>query len=247
MSIDVPFLPERSIADEAALLLACFERDQKWTPTVPVPIDDIVEIQLKLTFEIKDLQSVFGLGDVHGAIWFREGKIAVDQRLDPHRFPTKRGRYRFTLAHETGHWCLHRKWFLKTVQTQTLFDDGTPRPDHVCRSTQKKLPVEWQADFFAAQLLMPRNLVVEEWDRWHGSSDPICLSDLGESEQRRLLDAEVRRRGRDKDGRDAENDLVLDHLVIPVAERFEVSPEAMRIRLERLGYLTRKKVATLFA
>jgi hypothetical protein len=72
----------------------------------PVPTDEIIELHLKLEFEIRDLQTLFGFGDVHGAIWFREGLIAVDEQLDPARHPGKRGRYHFTLAHEAGHWRL---------------------------------------------------------------------------------------------------------------------------------------------
>ena len=49
----------------------------------PVPIDRIVELHLKLTLEIKDLQLIFGFGDVHGAIWFRTKRVGIDQRLTP--------------------------------------------------------------------------------------------------------------------------------------------------------------------
>ena len=41
----------------------------------PVPIDEIIELHLKLEFGIRDLQRLFGFDDVHGAIWFRDRLI----------------------------------------------------------------------------------------------------------------------------------------------------------------------------
>jgi len=40
--------------------------------------------------------------------------------------------------------------------------------------------------------------------------------------------------------------MVLEHLARPLAERFQVSAEAMRIRLENMRLLLRKKETTLF-
>ena len=40
-----------------------------FTPVPPVPIDEIIELHLKLEFEIRDFQTLFGFGDVHGAIY----------------------------------------------------------------------------------------------------------------------------------------------------------------------------------
>lgn len=37
-------------------------------------------------------------------------------------------------------------------------------PSVVCRSSQAKEPIEWQADFYASCLLMPRKLVMTAWD-----------------------------------------------------------------------------------
>jgi hypothetical protein len=41
----------------------------------------------------------------------------------------------------------------------SLFSGQDQKPDYVDRSSEKKKPVEWQADQFAAILLMPRELV----------------------------------------------------------------------------------------
>ena len=64
------------------------------------------------------------------------------------------GRLVFTFAHEVGHWVLHRK----------LLNSGggsTPcRTAILCRKKDAKKPIEWQADYFAACMLLP-----EKWVR----------------------------------------------------------------------------------
>jgi len=243
MKDDVPFLSDSVIEQEAALLLAEYARDHKPILEPAVPIEDIVELHLKLTFELKDLEQVCGHRDVHGAIWVNEQRIAIDKQLDPALYPTKRGRYHFTLAHETGHWRLHRKYFLKRDE-RMLFDGAAVPPDFIGRSGNKNR-VEVQANQFAAYLLMPLPLVKQEWEKWHGSLAPICLDQLGDR-RRQLLNAEVLRRGNAKPGQEAEDNMIMDHLSRPLAERFLVSPEAMRYRLVDCGFLARKKEASLF-
>lgn len=245
MKGDVPYLSKSTIEAEANFLLAEFCRDRYQVSAPPVPIDDIVELHLKLAFGIMDLRTLFGHGDIHGAIWINEKRIAVDAQLDPAKYPAKRGRYHYTLAHETGHWCLHRKHFIRREGEQTLFGDTNAKPDYICRSSEKKKPVEWQADFFAAHLLMPRAMVRDAWEKWHGDLGAITLDDLGD-QKRKLLAAEILRRGSAKTGEDAEADMILEQLSRPLADQFQVSPEAMRIRLEDLGFLARKKEASLF-
>jgi hypothetical protein len=245
MSSDVPYLKKEVIESEAALVLAEYGRDHGQVTAPPVPIDEIVELHLKLTLEILDLQQIFGFGDVHGAIWFRPPRVGIDQSLDPDRNPAKRGRYHFTLAHEAGHWRLHRGLYLRRLDQQGLFADQEQKPDYVCRSSEKKKPVEWQADQFAANLLMPRDLVRQSWLEWRGDPESIVLTDLGDM-RRQILTAEVLRRGGFKASDDAADDMVLEHCSRPLADKFHVSAEAMRIRLEGMGLLLRKKEASLF-
>ena len=243
MRATVPFLRENVIESEAELLLAEFGREHGSIVCPPVPIDEIIELHLKLELEIRDLRTLFGIGDVHGAIWFRERRIAVDEQLDPVRHPGKRGRYHFTLAHEVGHWRLHRKYFIASDRQKVFFDGGSV-PSYVCRSTEKKLPVEWQADCFAACLLMPHKLVRSTWEDWRGGLEPIVLSEIPDHRQR--YHAELKRRGVAKSGPDGVEDMVFENTVRPFADLFEVSAEAMRIRLEKFGLLARTRKASLF-
>jgi Zn-dependent peptidase ImmA (M78 family) len=237
-------LPKLHIEDEASLLLAEFGGKHCMVTAPPIPIDDIIEVYLRLTVEFKDMQRLFGVGDVHGALWVNRQLVGVDISLDPEQYPAKRGRYHFTLAHETGHWRLHRRHYQRPKDQPLLKLAGIVQPEYVCRSTDRNR-IELQANEFAACLLMPREMVKRAWHEWRGTMDPIYLQDLADK-RRAILTAEVFRRGSVKPGDHAVDDMLLEHCSRPLAEQFQVSAEAMRIRLEDLWLLLRKKEASLF-
>lgn len=196
----VPYLPRPHVRRAAAVLLDEYGGARSAHVTAPpVPVEELLEVHLRLTFEIAGLRELFAAGDVLGAIWMADRTVRVDARLDPTVHPTMLGRYRYTLAHEAAHWCLHRRLFLR----------DTAAPAFVCRAAHAKRPVEWQADYFAAHLLMPSHLLRAAWEDWHGNLCPAAFGDLVAAEQ----------------------------FARPLAERFEVSAEAMRIRLEELELL----------
>ncbi len=240
----VPFLPDRQIEQEAEVLLAEYGQAHGTVTEPPVPVDEMIELYLGLSLEFHDMRKLFGVGDVHGALWVQEQRVGVDASLDPEQHPAKLGRYRFTLGHETGHWRLHRHLFQHRANQLSLLPEDAQRAEYVCRSTDRD-PIEIQADKFAAALLMPREMVKGAWEGWYGEMAPICLPDL-ESKRRQILTAEVLRRGGLKQTQSADDDMVLEHVARPLAERFQVSAEAMRIRLENMGLLLRKKETTLF-
>src|SRR5271157_3268925 len=60
-------------------------------------------------------------------------------------------------------WRLHRHLFAEDRAQAVLFG-GPDAPSVICRSSQAKERVEWQADFYASCLLMPRKLVFAAWD-----------------------------------------------------------------------------------
>ena len=159
--------------------------------------------------------------------------------LDPEENPAKEGRYRFALAHEGGrHWRLHRHLFAKNPAQGALFD-GLATAAVVCRSSQWREPAEWQADFYASCLLMPRKVVFAAWgkmfpDRKQRVLQPRTLINHPFVEVPRV---ECRIGGLDCPATD-EN--ALDRIARPLAELFLVSPIAMRIRLEKLGLLLRE-------
>ncbi|HBJ38777.1 MAG TPA: hypothetical protein DDZ51_29305 [Planctomycetaceae bacterium] len=239
----MPFLHESQIEREADLLLQEFGAKFYEVTKPPVPVDEIVELCLQLVLEYKDMKAIFPFADVHGAIWFEQGTIGIEKSLDPHTNPNRLGRYHFTLAHEVGHWRLHRPYYLKNPAERLLFDDGSPRPDVVCRSSERKRPVEWQADAFAASLLMPKKLIYNAWSEFReGDERPIEIGEI----HTKQAGMELFHRGR-LASTDEEKDIAAkESYCRPLADLFEVSREAMRIRLETLKLLVRQRAATLF-
>jgi hypothetical protein len=222
----VPFLAEKAIEDHAELLLAEWAEKHGPVATPPVPIEDILELHLELAFAIDDLQTALGHADVLGGIWFGERLIKIDRSLDPSVEPRMLGRYRFTLAHEVGHWRLHRQHLMNDPSARSLFQQAC-EPAFVCRSSNSPRE-EVQANLFASYVLMPRRLVHAAWFEWRTTCDPVALSDLVAADKH------------------PDEDMVLEQFCRPLAERFQVSAQAMRIRLENMKLLVRKKEPSLF-
>ena len=238
------FMQPQEFEDETAQLLAEYGYKYGMVTAPPVPVDEIVELYLELSLEFLDMQAEFGVEDIHGALWVNEHRVGIDVRLDPAVNEAMLGRYHFTLAHEAGHWRLHRQLFLRRANQPTLLPDAAPRPEYICRSSDSE-PIEVQANMFASCLLMPKEMVKREWHAWRGSMAPIYLSDL-RARQQQILTAEIIRRGSLSMGDDAINAALYEHALRPFAEKFEVSTEAMRYRLLDLKLLQPKKDSTLF-
>jgi hypothetical protein len=239
---EVSFLPKNRIDDEANLVLAEWAETRGEITAPPVPIDEIVELHLQLTLEFEDMSRLFPFGDVLGALWIQEQRVAVSHTLDPTDNPQRVGRYHFTLAHEAGHWRLHRQHYVENPYQGELFGDG-PKPATVCRSSETKKPAEWQADCFAACLLMPRKLVRAAWEGWRGNLDVVGADQLraGPPLQPSSKPAAV-----DDATPEKEDYRLMEEFCRPLATAFRVSREAMRIRLEELELLVRERPSTLF-
>jgi len=226
----VPFLPEKRIEDQAQLLLDEWAESHSPITEPPVPIDDILELHLELAFCLADLQTELGHPDVLGGIWFGDRMIKVDQSLDPSIRPKLLGRYRFTLAHEVGHWRLHRKHLMDDPSAKSLFEVNC-EPAFVQRSGANP-PEEIQANAFAASMLMPRQMVHDAWSQWRNSNDPVAISELPVGDYH--------------DDRQANEAMAMEKFCRPLAERFEVSAQAMRYRLGKLELLVKEVQPRLF-
>ncbi len=172
------------------------------------------------------------LGAIYGG-----GSIFVDESLDPEEHPSQENRYRFTLAHEGGHWRLHPPRILRDAP-QTVFLGAAPAAEAICWPTQTTRRGEWQANHYASCLLIPRPMIVAAWN------------DRFPDQQRRVLQPPTPvdhpcvdvARGTASCGeadRLARDEQDLERFCRPLARRFDVSPIAMRIRLEKLGLLRR--------
>lgn len=119
----------------------------KPTELIPVPIDEIVEIDLKITPWPKKglLQRI----DVDGFLTKDFKYIFIDE--DIYYDPRKENRLRFTYAHEIGHLVLHKEEIqnceFRTEESWIKFREDMPEDD--------LLWFEQQAYEFAGRLLVP--------------------------------------------------------------------------------------------
>jgi Zn-dependent peptidase ImmA (M78 family) len=203
----------------------------------PIPVDEIAMYHLALRLECADLHATLDIPmqghspDILGAMLFDQNTILIDQSLDPETYPSQLGRYRYSIGHEICHWRLHRSAVLKNQARH-------PRPAIVCRQSEvTSAPIEWQAENFSSFLLLPRERILDAWGQKlpfafdvheHGSPDLRKLwSSLKPDQQiaRAMFMSECGG--------------MFDQFAGPLAELFEVSKQAMRIRLEGMGLLRR--------
>lgn len=244
MAIKVRCLSEDEIEKEAELLLAEYTETTGAPIKLLVPVEEITTYHLALRLGFANLHETLRIPmlrdkpDILGAIWVDTEAVLIDRSLEPKHNPSMAGRYRFSVAHEIGHWRLHRSYVAKDAKQASLFD-GSPEPTVICRSSQAKEPIEWQADYFSSCLLMPRHRVQEEWQEFLGRTRPLCLSDLQPNERVMMrAQTKIYEQGRSETG--AVDDALFEEVAKPLARRFGVSAPAMRIRLEKLGLLLRQ-------
>ncbi|HCW53399.1 MAG TPA: hypothetical protein DG753_06620 [Clostridium sp.] len=81
-------------------------------------------------------------------------------------------RYRFTVIHEAGHWIFHRAKYSRDLSQVSWFDFGDIlnikcRPSIIDRNIKPvdqwndNDTMEWQANYFASALLMPKSMVLK--------------------------------------------------------------------------------------
>jgi hypothetical protein len=106
----------------------------------------VINFDRQLSLSYEDLEEVLGIDDVLGATYLESRRVVINSNLVE---DGNEGRLIFTCAHEAGHWVLHRHLVSKDARL------GETREAVVCRASDAREPLEWQADYFAACLLMP--------------------------------------------------------------------------------------------
>ena len=150
INLKIPYLKISELDAAANELLRGYSKWKGSVAAPPIDVDEIVEGYLGLVLEIADLEKRLGIPDVLGASWFDERRICVDQSLEG-----LEGRFSFTLAHEVGHWVLHRPLHEANKVPGVPAEARAAEPAIVSKSSQRQAPAEWQANQFAARLLMP--------------------------------------------------------------------------------------------
>jgi hypothetical protein len=133
---------------------------------LPVPIDQIADDHFGLLVRERspeEMASAPGAPELDsgqslsGLLLAGPGEIWVNA-AEAREWPPRR---RFTIAHELGHWVMHRR-----EGQQSLFcRHGSVEPSERDESPPEQLTHEDEANIFAAALLMPADLMRRHYER----------------------------------------------------------------------------------
>jgi IrrE N-terminal-like domain len=149
---DIEFLAEQFLASVPGYV---------WdATTLPVPVEDIADSHVGLLVrDVADLQAAPGAPPLRdgqtlsGLLLPARGEIWVNAQ-ESETWPARR---RFTIAHELGHWQMHRSSetsvFCRSAVIEAALEQNRPDP----------APAEEEANAFAAAVLMPARLVRERY------------------------------------------------------------------------------------
>ena len=141
--MSIPFLTN----DQLHKITKDFLRKYYPQDTLPVPIEEIIELQLKL--DIVPTPGLLKGFEIDGFLTRDFSSIYVDDFVQSNR-PT---RYRFTLAHEVGHLVLHKE----LLEGLATFDDVDSWREFVKNLGPDKESYEYQGYAFAGFLLVPKH------------------------------------------------------------------------------------------
>jgi hypothetical protein len=219
-----PFLPMSQIEAAAENLIASTLGPPD-TISLPIDLDSIIYDHLcgdgDLIFSNEEDLGYKQGEKILGVTYIRSCRVHIDRSLMSADHQT---RYRFTVAHEIGHWILHRPLFLAADATLPLFDPVTEETlvslnrNVFPNASLKPPPEEWQANQFASALLINRQRLVRAVFERFGESVLIRPPSVSLRDFARQLAAEPSSNG-------------------SLASRFNVSREAMAIALESSGLL----------
>lgn len=235
----VPILSMKDMEEYAQVLLSDFDSRTLKEP-VPVDMDAFCEFYLKLEMDYQNLshnQSILGMmvftdclipvydikRETVKTIPVNEKTILVDNSLLE---TDKLSRYRFTLGHEASHWIFHRHQYLVEQEhihllcVEDVRSGVRSRMADMDNVNRRKLCtdndwMEWQADYMASALLMPKQT-------FHIAAQEL-LEQAG-------IDEGYITRGISDDW-----DMFIQAFTIELAETFQVSLQAARIRCDKLG------------
>ena len=130
------------ISDEVQKLL-----DRNSIAIPPIPVEQIVKsLGINLRFSPLD-------NELSGMIYIKDEMPIVGVNALHH--PNRR---RFTVAHECGHFVLHKNQITQEIHVDKIFP--MLMRDSISAAGIKEIEIE--ANFFAAELLMPKTLLIKE-------------------------------------------------------------------------------------
>jgi len=158
-----PFLKNSAIEKESINLLQSFNKSIGKKMQPPIDVFDIIEyLGYDLDFR-KD--GIYEDKNILGGLNIDEKTVEINENLSH-----QEGRMNFTAAHETGHIILHAPIYSEQNKGHESNTQTADKLNILCRKDEgfegdKKEPEEWQADKFAAYLLMPTASVKQAFFR----------------------------------------------------------------------------------
>ncbi len=202
----VPYLEREKIESKAATILSEVAYNSGSIPLTS--ICDYLKVSKSLTVNRNEnLPS-----GVLGQITFNPGIISIDNNQ-----ASTNDRIRFTLAHELGHFILgHGKFMAReTCHEKDIAIDDTNTID--LKDVRR---MEWQANYFASCLLLPKEQFEKEFFRQAQIHE---LSDRGHGLL--YLDDQIC------------NINTFNNVTAPLINNFQVSRTVVKLRLMKLGFL----------
>jgi len=223
-----PHYEPRELDAECEAIIIAFMRERDCELTLPLPTDALTKLIERDAADL-DLYADLSLvgPDVEGLTIFCPGKkprvrIARELSEDPRR----EHRLRTTLTHEYCHVKFHAYLWDAELSRPQMFPDLPGRDTHECRRETMLTAapsdwMEWQAGYVCGALLMPITSLgraIAQWSQSHAVHLPLELNSSDAAD-----------------------------LVIDTVRGFDVSRDAARVRLSKLGYLgTRPAAPPLF-
>jgi len=167
--------------DDLRVAAASFLKQHHPSGVIPVPIEEIVEIRLRLdVIPTPGLQKTF---DVDAFIASDMESIFVDEFV----YQSRRGRYRFSLAHEIAHAVLHQKAF-RNLSFDSI--EGWKAAQERISDEQYGW-LEWQGYAFAGLILVPESALRESFDsaRSRAAAGGASISNASDAVRRMVAGA----------------------------------------------------------
>lgn len=217
-----PFYSNEDMESECEGVVSAFLIEARGKVVYPLSTDDLTLI-LERYADLNLYAELSGEGeDVHGVTSFASGRrpaVRIDERLSSD--DRRENRLRTTLAHEFGHVRLHNILFQEEVRGVPLFGE-VRSGEQKCRREGIANPsatdwLEFQAGYVSTALLAPKRRVLEVLTRTNPSRTPLVTGQPAMQQATRA-----------------------------VAEAFEISLEAARVRLKTVGALQPPRQRPLF-
>lgn len=214
-----PFWREADLDRECEMIVASFLRRLHGRVEYPIGTEDLKTL---IEEEVQDLDQYADLSDygadVEGVTIFQPGrkpKVRISSRLAEN--DGRENRLRTTLTHEYGHVRFHGYLFETHPKAADLFEPACAKPQVISCKRDRIIDaprgdwMEWQAGHVCGAILMPATAVRHTLAPFHerlGSSEPV-----------RAMDAAGQ------------------NMLQAVVTSYQVSRDAARVRLTRLGYI----------